>query len=213
MPRLEQVVRAKEAEKAHAASSHTRLPWNDPKSCGVLCCFNTGTVHAYVILPASGWPRARLLILSLSPHKPFMSPSPFNRRLLYVLPEVSPRLLPFCWHLYQILLICMWCLDWHAPHLASVKDSANVPALQVQKGRSYGHLKCPCGGCGEEGSWQLVADKVGKGEPSLADFILQYLWCGVNSASGGLCSTYGWLFVLFHCTWLLGQNKSVAAVR
>lgn len=26
MPRLEQVVRAKEAEKAHAASSHTRLP-------------------------------------------------------------------------------------------------------------------------------------------------------------------------------------------
>ena len=100
------------------------------KSCVVLCCFHTGTMHVYVILPGSGWFRARLLILSPSPHKPFMSPSPFNGRLLYVLPEVSLCLLPFCWHLYQILLICMWCSDWHAPHLASVKDSSNVPVLQ-----------------------------------------------------------------------------------
>lgn len=100
------------------------------KSCGVLCCFNTGTGHFYVILPGSGWFRVRLLILSPSPHKPFMSPSPFNRHLLYVLPEVSPCLLPFHWHLYQVLLICMWCSGWHALRLASVKDSSHAPVLQ-----------------------------------------------------------------------------------
>lgn len=90
------------------------------------------------ILRGSSWFRTRLWILSLSTHKLFMNPSPFNRCLLYVLREVSPWLLSFCWHLYHILLICMWCsidmlLIWQ-----SEKDSNNVSVLQRTERRVLG---------------------------------------------------------------------------
>ena len=156
------------------------------KGCVVVCCF--------VILPGCSWFRVRLLIQSLFPHKTFVSPAP-DRCLLYVLPEVSPCLLSFRCYLYQILGIYMWCSGWHTPRLAS-KSQVMCQCCKVQKERPYGHPRSSCAGCGEGGSWQLVADRVDKDESSVADFVIQYLWCGARSAFGGLCSTYGHFFSL-----------------